>query len=116
MNPARPSSYLSYFSGREVEVRAFCDVLEQTGRGASDNQTFLVEGVPGAVKSALLAQCAYQVRQRDREGEPWIALAISASDVVDSAGLAAKIEASVVARNVRGTAAQTEPSSSPRRG
>ena len=93
-----------FFSGREAEITSFCDVLDQTAGGAFDNQTFLVEGAPGAGKSALLAQCADQVRRRDNDKEPWVALAIAASDILDPAGLAAKIEASVVERQVRGTA------------
>ena len=99
----RPGAAAIFFGTRGRDNVVLRCARSDRGR-AFDNQTFLVEGAPGAGKSALLAQCADQVRRRDNENEPWVALAIAASDILDPAGLAAKIEASVVERQVRGTA------------
>ncbi|MCY4342389.1 MAG: ATP-binding protein [Gammaproteobacteria bacterium] len=45
-----------FFSGRETEVTAFRGIVNRLSRGRQSNATIVVEGPPGAGKSALLAQ------------------------------------------------------------
>ena len=45
-----------FFSGRETEIMAFRSIVNRLSRGRQGNATIVVEGPPGAGKSALLAQ------------------------------------------------------------
>lgn len=45
-----------FFSGRETEIMAFRGIVNRLSRGRQSNATIVVEGPPGAGKSALLAQ------------------------------------------------------------
>ena len=45
-----------FFSGRESEIMAFRSIVNRLSRGRQGNATIVVEGPPGAGKSALLAQ------------------------------------------------------------
>ncbi|MCY3795753.1 MAG: hypothetical protein OXG51_15460 [Gammaproteobacteria bacterium] len=51
-----------FFSGRESEVNAFREVANALLRGHRGNATLIVEGPPGAGKSALLAQFQEEMR------------------------------------------------------
>lgn len=45
-----------FFSGREREIKAFRHIVNRLSRGRQGNATIVIEGPPGAGKSALLAQ------------------------------------------------------------
>ncbi|MCZ0945749.1 MAG: ATP-binding protein [Gammaproteobacteria bacterium] len=47
---------VAFFSGRETEITAFRRIVNRLSRGRQGNATIVVEGPPGAGKSALLAQ------------------------------------------------------------
>lgn len=52
-----------FFSGRESEIRIFRQVLNALSMGVQGDATVVVEGPPGAGKSALLSQFVREIRE-----------------------------------------------------
>ncbi len=89
-----------FFSGRERELAAFYKTLFHFGRGYRENLTQVVEGPPGAGKSALMAQCMAQTREFEvpRSGGRWLPVRLPAAAAGSPGELAARINEAIARR------------------
>ena len=70
-----------FFSGREREINVFRRMLEDASGGILADSTFVVEGPPGAGKTALMAQCIGEVAAcpRTHAGKDWLPVVVHSS-------------------------------------
>lgn len=70
-----------FFSGREHEINVFRRMLEDASGGILADSTFVVEGPPGAGKTALMAQCIGEVAgcPRTHAGKDWLPVVVHSS-------------------------------------
>ena len=89
-----------FFSGRQLEVDAFWKTLIHFGRGVRENLTFVIEGPPGAGKSALMAQCMSEMRAftaPPNEGR-WLPVRLPAAATGSPAEIAIRINRAIARR------------------
>ena len=89
-----------FFSGRERELAAFYKTLFHFGRGYRENLTQVIEGPPGAGKSALMAQCMAETRgfEAPRNGGRWLPVRLPAAAAGSAGELAARINEAIARR------------------
>ena len=70
-----------FFSGREHEINVFRRMLEDASGGILADSTLVVEGPPGAGKTALMAQCIGEVAAcpRTHAGKDWLPVVVHSS-------------------------------------
>ena len=70
-----------FFSGREHEINVFRRMLEDVSGGIPADSTVVVEGPPGAGKTALMAQCIGEVVAcpRTNAGKDWLPVVVHSS-------------------------------------
>lgn len=92
-----PHQGVPFFSGRERELNVFQRVLAQLDLGMLADATYVVEGPPGAGKTALMAQCIGEVAERTPtpEGRQWLPVIIDAGDTHAPMALARAIDRAV---------------------
>ena len=72
-----------FFSGREREVRAFREMANALSDGAQGNTTLVVEGPPGAGKSALMMQFVEEMRHlpnTERGERRWLPVILAGAE------------------------------------
>ena len=73
-----------FFEGRDDPLRGFEDAIANVSEGVQGGQTLVVQGAPGAGKSALLEECVDRlVRRSSAEGELWVPVRVKAADFED---------------------------------
>ncbi len=90
-----------FFSGREAEVGIFRRVVNALSRGRYGNATIVVEGPPGAGKSALMCQFMEEMQSlppSEVGGRRWLPVPLSASDAESPPNIADAIDEAIVAR------------------
>ncbi len=70
-----------FFSGRDREYGVFRDVAKSLNDGDVGGGTMIVQGAPGAGKSALMLECMEAVRQHSTPLSPWVAVSIVPGDL-----------------------------------
>ena len=75
----------TFFHGREIECRAFRDV-RASARLSNGGTIFLIQGAPGAGKTALLHECALRA-----EGDGWRVATIKSDALHDPDALAGRL-------------------------
>ena len=75
-----------FFSGREAEISVFFEMLDDVERGIHADSTYIIEGPPGAGKTALMAQCISEVAARPPtgKGQSWLPVVVH-SGITNSA-------------------------------
>ena len=94
-----------FFSGREAEVRVFRRVANALLLGQQGNATVVVEGPPGAGKSALMAQFMEEMRSfppAGSAGRRWLPVEIDAEAAESPAVIADEIDRAIVGRLAKG--------------
>lgn len=100
-----------FFSGREAEVRVFRRVANALLLGQQGNATVVVEGPPGAGKSALMAQFMEEMRSfppAGSGGRRWLPVEIDAEAAESPADIADEIDRAIVVRLAKGLLAPRE--------
>ncbi len=88
-----------FFSGREAEISVFREVANDLSRAYTANATIVVEGPPGAGKSALMCQFMEEMRSLPPVGvREWLPVLISASDSESPTDIADAIDRAIVSR------------------
>ena len=89
-----------FFSGRQPEVDAFWKTLFHYGRGFRENLTFVVEGPPGAGKSALMAQCMSETKafKSPPSGGQWLPVRLPAAATGSPVEIAIRINRAIARR------------------
>ncbi len=90
-----------FFSGREAEVGVFRRAVNALSRGRCGNATIVVEGPPGAGKSALMCQFMEEMQSlppTEIGGRRWLPVPLSASDAESPPNIADAIDEAIVAR------------------
>ncbi len=88
-----------FFSGREREVGVFRGMVNDLSRGLAANASIVVEGPPGAGKSALMCQFMEELRSLPPLGaRRWLPVPVSASDAESPPYLADEIDEAIVSR------------------
>ena len=95
-----PREGLPFFSGREAEINVFRRVLSDVGAGILANSTYVVQGPPGAGKTALLAQCVGEVAQCPPavDGREWLPVVLHAGDTNSAQRVGEVIDRAIAAR------------------
>ncbi len=99
-----------FFSGREAEISAFRKVANALLLGRQGNATIVVEGPPGAGKSALMGQFMEEMRSFPPvgSGRRWLPVEIDAEVAESPADIADEIDRAIVARLAKGLLATGE--------
>ena len=99
-----------FFSGREAEISAFRKVANALLLGRQGNATIVVEGPPGAGKSALMGQFMEEMRSFPPagSGRRWLPVEIDAEVAESPADIADEIDRAIVARLAKGLLATSE--------
>lgn len=86
-----------FFSGREAEINLFLEMLDDVGRGVLADSTYIVEGPPGAGKTALMAQCVCEAAARPatREGRSWLPVVVHSSITNSAQALGKEIDRAI---------------------
>ena len=87
-----------FFSGREHEVSECREMINRLSSGIQSNATIVVEGPPGAGKSALLAQFHEEMMQlRPTESSPrqWLPVFLGAHLAESPKGIASAIDSAI---------------------
>ena len=90
-----------FFSGREAEIRIFRRVANALLLGRQGNATVVVEGPPGAGKSALMGQFMEEMRSFPQVGPArrrWLPVPLSAKSAESPAAIADAIDKAIVTR------------------
>ena len=89
-----------FFSGRQLEVDAFWKTLFHFGRGFRENLTYVIEGPPGAGKSAMMAQCMAGTRAfgASHNGGLWLPVRLPAVATGSPVEIATRITAAIARR------------------
>jgi len=90
-----------FFSGREREIGVFREMADDLSLGLAANASIVVEGPPGAGKSALMCQFMEDLRSlppAGAGGRRWLPVPISASDAESPPYLADAIDEAIVSR------------------
>ncbi len=87
-----------YFHGRKEVLSSFADRRARASAGGPSAQgtTFLIQGAPGAGKTALLHRCAEEAAQDD-----WLVAKIDLHALYDPASMASWLDQSYIARASR---------------
>lgn len=95
-----PHQGVPFFSGREDELSVFRRVLAQLDLGMLADATYVVEGPPGAGKTALMAQCIGEVAGRapTPEGRQWLPVIIDAGNANTPMALGRAIDRAIAER------------------
>ena len=73
-----------FFEGRDEPLQGFEDVIANVSEGIRAGQTLVVQGAPGAGKSALLEECVDRlVRRSSAEGLLWVPVRVTADEFED---------------------------------
>ncbi len=70
-----------FFSGRDREYGVFRDAAKSLDDGDVGGGTMIVQGAPGAGKSALMLECMEAVRQHSTPLSPWVAVSVAPADL-----------------------------------
>ena len=83
-----------FFSGREAEIRVFREMLGDVERGFLTDSTYVIEGPPGAGKTALMAQCVSELtaRRPTKEGRIWLPVVVHSSITSSASALGRQID------------------------
>lgn len=90
-----------FFSGREAEIGVFREMANGLSQGLAANASIVVEGPPGAGKSALMCQFMEEMRSlppAGAGGRRWLAVPLSAGDAESPPDIADAIDAAIVSR------------------
>ena len=88
-----------FFSGREAEIGVFRRVVNALSRGRRGNATVVVEGPPGAGKSALMCQFMEEMLSlppTEAERRRWLPVPLSASAAESPPNIADAIDEAIV--------------------
>lgn len=100
-----------FFSGREAEIRTFRKVANALLLGRQGNTTVVVEGPPGAGKSALMSQFMEEMRSfppASPAGRRWLPVEIDAEAAESPADIANRIDEAIIVRLAKGMLAPGE--------
>ncbi len=100
-----------FFSGREAEIRVFRKVANALLLERQGNATVVVEGPPGAGKSALMSQFMEEMRSfppAGRAGRQWLPVEIDAESAESPPGIANRIDEAIIVRLAKGVLAPGE--------
>lgn len=87
-----------FFSGRVDEINAFRALLARSAAGERSDATFVIEGPPGAGKTALVSQLVAEVEGfgvRPRGGSSWLPVLLSASDTASPRRIERRVNAAI---------------------
>lgn len=86
-----------FFSGRQRELDVFREVFGALERGKRANATCLVEGPPGAGKSALMEQCMMEASARPptHDGRIWLPVFLDPYDAQDARAIERAVDRAV---------------------
>lgn len=86
-----------FFSGREPELGVFRDMLDGLEGGRLANATYLVQGPPGAGKTALMSQCMAEASTRPptKEGRVWLPVVVPSKPADDPTVLGRLIDLAI---------------------
>ena len=90
-----------FFSGREAEVSAFRATINALAIGVQANATLVVEGPPGAGKTALLAQFQEELSHLPpipHNGRRWLAPCLDGAEAMCPAEIMAAVDEAIVTR------------------
>lgn len=90
-----------FFSGREREVSECREMINRLSSGIQSNATIVVEGPPGAGKSALLAQFheeMMQLRPTESGQRQWLPVFLGANLAESPKGIASAIDSAIATR------------------
>ena len=89
-----------FFSGRESEINVFRRALVGLEQGLLADATIVVEGPPGAGKTALMAQCIGEVAMRPPtpEGREWLPIIVEPDDTNSPEALGRTIDRAIAKR------------------
>lgn len=93
-----------FFSGREAEVRVFRDTLNALAAGEWGNATLVIEGPPGAGKTALMAQFQEEMCSLPQipDGERrWLAPCLDGAEALCPAEVMMAVDEAIVNRLAR---------------
>ena len=100
-----------FFSGREAEIRMFRKVANALLLERQGNATVVVEGPPGAGKSALMSQFMEEMRSFPPVapvGRRWLPVEIDAESAESPPGIANRIDEAIIVRLAKGVLALGE--------
>ena len=88
-----------FFSGREAEIGVFREMANGLSQGLAANASIVVEGPPGAGKSALMCQFMEEMRSLPPAGSRrWLPVALPASDAESPPDIADAVDKAIVSR------------------
>ena len=90
-----------FFVGREREYEVFRRGATALSRGRVGGQAIILQGAPGAGKSALMQECIAAVEAHSTCGEPWVAVVAPAEALAHPAEVAAEIARAVRVERAR---------------
>lgn len=95
-----PHQGVPFFSGREDELNVFHRMLAQLDLGMLADATYVVEGPPGAGKTALMAQRIGEIAERapTPEGRQWLPVIIDAGNANAPMALGRAIDRAIAER------------------
>ncbi len=87
-----------FFSGRVDEINAFRALLARSAAGERSDATFVIEGPPGAGKTALVSQLVAEVEGfgvPPQGGAGWLPVLLSASDTASPRRIERRVNAAI---------------------
>ena len=95
-----PRRGVPFFSGREPEINAFRRTMGDLEHGFAADATYVVEGPPGAGKTALMAQCIGEAAQRPPTpgGREWLPVVVHAAITPSAEALGRTIDRAIAER------------------
>jgi len=76
-----------FFRGRDAEYETFRHTVKSLNAVQIGGGTMVVQGAPGAVKTALMMECMEAVRQHSTPEDPWVAVAVEANTLNSATGV-----------------------------